>query len=154
IQRVERQFPAAAELLRLCAFLACEAIPEDLITRQNAEVLGPVLYASASDPFGMDTIYATVYATSLVELNVQTRLLTIHRLVQTMIITCMDRDTQQLWARRALQAVHRAFPVIERERSAAALSWADRLLPHALFTLTGIDRFLSEEQQSAMMPEI
>ncbi len=154
VERVEQQFPATAELLRLCAFLACDGIPEELITRQSAEILGPILYAAANDPFEMDTMYATVRATSLMQLNVQTRLLSIHRLVQMVIIACMDKDTQQLWARRALLAVNQVFPVTGKEGGAVALPRSDGLLPHALFTLTSVDRFLPEEQQSKMAPEI
>jgi tetratricopeptide (TPR) repeat protein/DNA-binding XRE family transcriptional regulator len=154
VEQVEHQFPAAAELLRLCAFLASDAIPEELITEQSAEILGPSLYASANNPFERDTMYAIVRATSLMRLNVRTRLLSIHRLVQMVIVAHMDKDTQQLWARRALLAVNQIFPVTGKERGAAALSQSDRLLPHALFTLTGVDRFLPEEQQSKMALEI
>jgi tetratricopeptide (TPR) repeat protein len=154
VEQVEQQCPAAAELLRFCAFLACDAIPEELVTEQSAEILGPILYASVTDPFSMDTMYATVHAASLIELNVQTRLLTVHRLVQTMIVMSMDKGIQQLWVQRVLLAVYWAFPVIEKDRSSAALSWSARLLPHALFTLASIDRFLPEEQQSALIPEI
>ena len=118
VERVEQQFPAAAELLRLCAFLASDAIPEELITKQSAETLGPVLYSSATNPFEIDTIYAIFNATSLVELDVHTRLLTIHRLVQAVIMTHMDKETQQQWARRALLAVNQAFPVTGKETSA------------------------------------
>jgi tetratricopeptide (TPR) repeat protein/DNA-binding XRE family transcriptional regulator len=154
LERVEHQLPAAAELLRLCSFLACDAIPEELITGQSAEILGPVLYASANDPLALDSMYATVRSTSLMQLNVQTRLLSIHRLVQMVIITHMDKETQQLWARRAFLAVNRAFPVMGKERGAATLPRTDLLLPHALFTLTNIDRFLQEEEQSSMAHEI
>ncbi len=154
VERVEQQLPAAAELLRLCAFLACDAIPEELITGQSAEILGPVLYASANDPFEMDIVYATMRATSLMQLDVETRLLSIHRLVQMVIIAHMDKDTQELWARRALRAVNQFFPTIGKERGAAALSRSDQLLPHALSTLSGIDRLLQEEQVSRMATEI
>ena len=43
--KVEQQIPAAADLLRLCAFLAPDAIPEAILTK-GAEVLGPVLAPS------------------------------------------------------------------------------------------------------------
>lgn len=154
VERLEREHPAAAELLRLCAFLACDAIPEELVTRQSSEILGPVLYASANDSLVMDTVYATVRATSLMQLNTQTRLLSINRLVQIVIIAHMDKDTQQQWARRALLAVKQIFPAIGKDRSAAALTWSDQLLPHALSILTNIDRFLQEEQQAGIMLEM
>ncbi len=46
-QQVEQENPAAADALRLCAFLAPDAIPEELLTRSAAE-LGIVLGAAAS----------------------------------------------------------------------------------------------------------
>jgi hypothetical protein len=45
-QKVEQANPAAAELLRLCAFLDPEAIPEDIIAAGAAEV-GPLLHPVA-----------------------------------------------------------------------------------------------------------
>lgn len=154
VERVEREFPAAAELLRLLAFLASDAIPEELFVGQNAETLGEVLYSSTTNPFEMDTIYSTFNATSLVELNVQTRLLTIHRLVQAVILSHMDKETQQQWACRALQAVNQVFPSIDNESCSAAWSKADQLLPHALLMLTWADRILSAEVQAVIAPVI
>src|SRR6266487_546589 len=48
--RVEETNPAAADLLRLCAYLAPDAIPEEILTR-GAEHLGPVLGPVISDDF-------------------------------------------------------------------------------------------------------
>ena len=48
--RVEETNPAAADLLRLCAYLAPDAIPEEILT-QGAAHLGPVLGPVASDAF-------------------------------------------------------------------------------------------------------
>jgi len=154
VERIEQESPAAAELLCLCAFLASDTIPEALITRQSAEILGPVLYSSTTNPCAMDTLYTILHATSLVELDMHARLLTIHRLVQMLVLTHMDKETRQQWARRALLAVNQAFPVTGKEKNPADLSWSDQLLPHALLTLTEIDRFLSEEQLFTVAPEI
>jgi len=49
VQRVEQRQPAAAELLRLCAFLAPDAIPEELLT-QGAPHLGPTLIPADPGP--------------------------------------------------------------------------------------------------------
>ena len=50
---VQQANPAAAELLRLCAFLHPDAIPEEIIT-EGAPDLGPVLQSMASDPFNLN----------------------------------------------------------------------------------------------------
>ena len=49
-QRVEEKNPAAADLLRLCAFLAPDAIPEEILT-EGASLLGPVLAPWQRMPF-------------------------------------------------------------------------------------------------------
>src|SRR6266571_1609967 len=55
-QQVEQANPAAAELLRLCAFLAPDAIAEEIIT-EGASHLGPVLSPVAADPLALnDTV--------------------------------------------------------------------------------------------------
>src|SRR5207302_10658956 len=47
--QVEQRSPAAADLLRLCAFLHPDAIPEEIIT-EGAGYLGPELQAVATNP--------------------------------------------------------------------------------------------------------
>src|SRR5207248_3507286 len=49
-QQVEQANPAAAELLRLCAFLAPDGIPEELLS-QGAADLGDVLGPVAADEY-------------------------------------------------------------------------------------------------------
>src|SRR5262249_41186637 len=48
-QQIEQQNAAAADLLRLCAYLAPDAIPETIITK-GAPHLGPRLKTIAPDP--------------------------------------------------------------------------------------------------------
>ena len=48
-EQVEQECPAAAELLRLCAFLDPDAIPETIIT-EGSKFLGSVLEPVATDP--------------------------------------------------------------------------------------------------------
>ena len=50
---VERVNPAAVELLRLCAFLAPDAIPEEILT-EGIPDLGPVLQPVAADLFELN----------------------------------------------------------------------------------------------------
>ena len=62
--RVEETNPAAADLLRLCAYLAPDAIPEEILT-QGAEHLGPVLGPVASDAFLLGQAIEALRAYSL-----------------------------------------------------------------------------------------
>ncbi len=126
-ERIQQSNVAATELLCLFAFLAPDAIPEEIITGGAAE-LGPTLQAVAADPLALNIAIRDLRKFSLVHRDPDAKILTIHRLVQLVLRDRMDRETQQLWSKRAVQAVSRAFPGAEFER------WkqCERCLPHAL----------------------
>lgn len=107
--RVKRLNPAAADLLRLCAFLHPDAIPEEIFTEGACE-LGSELEAVATDPFQLDTAIAALRKYSLVRRHADRKTLSIHRLVQAVHKDCMDQELQRLWAERTVRAVSRIFP--------------------------------------------
>ena len=111
-QQMEQESLAAADLLRLLAFLDPEAIPEELITL-GAEELGPTLEAVARDPLQVDILIELLLRYSLIRRTSEVKSLSMHRLVQAVLTDGMDRDTQRLWAERALRAVNCAFPSVE-----------------------------------------
>src|SRR6266700_2397108 len=108
-KNVEQANPAAAELLRFCAFLAPDAIPEELFTESAAE-LGPTLEPVASDPSRLNKAIRELLKYSLVHRDPETNTLSIHRLVQEVLKDQMPEETQRLWAERAVRAVSSAFP--------------------------------------------
>jgi tetratricopeptide (TPR) repeat protein/transcriptional regulator with XRE-family HTH domain len=112
LEKVEQANPAAADLLRLCAFLAPDAIPEEIITKGAAE-LGSVLESVAVDSFKLDKAIKQLLRYSLVRRNRDTKTLTIHRLVQAVVKNEMFKDTQRQWAERAVRAVNLVFPEVE-----------------------------------------
>src|SRR6266480_122378 len=103
-ERVASINPAAADLLRLCAFLYPDGIPLRAIAVATAD-LGPLLQASAMDFYALDNAVATLRTTSLLHRHADTHTLTIHRVVQAVIQDTMDRDTQRLWAERAVRFI-------------------------------------------------
>ena len=111
-QEIEQQSPAAADFLRLCAFLAPDAIPEELLTRGAGE-LGAVLGAVAADPFKLNEALEVLRRYSLVRRDGSRHMLSIHRLVQTVIKESMDHETQRTWAERTVRTVNAAFPEID-----------------------------------------
>jgi tetratricopeptide (TPR) repeat protein len=125
-ENIAKANPAAAELLRLCAFLHPDQIPEEIFN-QGAPELGPVLRAVGADELALDEAVSEVFKYSLLRRNPNARILEIHRLVQAVLKQGMDEATQRLWAGRAVRAVTLAFPPVEFS------SWTDcdRLLPHA-----------------------
>ena len=126
-EQVERANPAAIELMRLCAFLSPDAIPEELIS-EGAPHLGPVLQPVAADRLTLNAALAELLKYSLVRRDTTTHTLVIHRLVQAVIKDEMDEKMQRQWAEQAVQAVDQIFPFEEP----APWSHSQRYLPHAL----------------------
>jgi tetratricopeptide (TPR) repeat protein len=135
-QKVEHESLAAADLLHLLAFLDPEAIPEEIIIKGAAE-LGTVLEMVANDPLKVDTIIELLLHYSLIRRNSLSRSLSIHRLVQAVLKDGMDKETQRLWAERAIRAVNRTFPDVELN------TWEEcqRFLPHVLVCATYIEEY-------------
>lgn len=106
LEKIEKISPAAVELLRFCAFLHPDAIPEELIINGAIE-LGPTLQPVATDPFLLDAAVAILRRFSLVRRNSGTNTLSMHRLVQAVL---QDSMSEQIWVERTVQAVNRTLP--------------------------------------------
>ncbi len=106
-ENIEKANPAAAELLRFCAFLDPDGIPEEVFA-EGAPELGPVLGAMVRDAFAFDSAFSEHSKYSLVRRDANASTLQIHRLVQALLKQGMDETTQRLWAERAVRAVDRA----------------------------------------------
>jgi tetratricopeptide (TPR) repeat protein/DNA-binding XRE family transcriptional regulator len=147
-QQVEQESPAATDLLRLCAFLAPDAIPEELLTRGAAE-LGAVLEVTVSDPFKLNEALEALrrYSLLLVRRMGNTRLLSIHRLVQTVLKESMDQQTQRVWAERTVRAVNAAFP--EADYSTGEHHWS--YLPHVQECATLISQYQLHFPEAAQL---
>ena len=125
-ERLEHLEPAAAELLRLYAFLHAEAIPEEIVTT-GASVLGPVLQTIAADPFQFNAAMKALRNYSLVRRNPDNKMLSIHRLVQAVLKDRMSPEVQQLWSERTVRAINAIFP----EEDSPRWRQCERYLPHA-----------------------
>ncbi len=107
---VSKANPAAADLLRLCALLAPEAIPEEIITH-GTEYLGPHLGPVAAKPFELDRAIEELRKFSLISRNADKNTLSMHSLVQEVLKSLMkDDEERRLWAERAVRAVNQIFP--------------------------------------------
>ncbi len=104
--------PASAELLRLCAFLHPDAIPEEIIT-EGGPVLGPILQTVSKAPVALNNAIKDLLRYSLIRRNPDTKTLTIHRLVQAVLKDSMDKQNQRQWTERTINAVNRTFPNVE-----------------------------------------
>jgi hypothetical protein len=112
---VDQSNPAATELLRFCANLAPESIPVELLL-QGASMLGPLLGPVASDTIALNQVIGLLRTYSLLnrdaDRGTETTRLSIHRIMQEILLDEMDETSRLLWAKRAVQAVAQALPSI------------------------------------------
>jgi hypothetical protein len=86
----------------MCAFLAPDAIPESMFA-QGATHLGPTLGLLETDPFLLDEALRVLRMYSLVrrEATMGTEnLLSVHRLVQTVLRDQMAKEADNVWKQR------------------------------------------------------
>lgn len=126
-QKVEEKNPAAADLLRLCAFLQPDAIPEEIIL-EGGEPLGPHLQTLAINPLAFQNAIRTLRSYSLLQRSAEEHMLSMHRLVQAVLQDAMDEHERARWRERVLQVLSALFPGVGH------VTWrrCERLLPHVL----------------------
>lgn len=103
-QKIEQANPAAADMLRLCAHLAPDRIPEELITDGAAYWPEP-LQPAATNRFCFNEMIETLSTFSLVNRLVEERMLSIHRLVQIVQLDRMSKQEQYQWAKAVVEAL-------------------------------------------------
>src|SRR5579875_1590193 len=126
-EKVQRANAAAAELLYACAFLHPDEIPEAML-RTGAAIIGARFEAMAAEKVAWDQTIGELRKYSMVKRDAERKMLTMHRLVQTVIKDGMHEATAQVWVERVVQVVNMAFPLVVYE------NWlqCESLLPHAL----------------------
>jgi tetratricopeptide (TPR) repeat protein len=124
--KVEGKSAAAADLIRVCAFLAPDAIPEEVFT-EGAAALGNNLGGAGRSGLEFAKVLKEAGRFSLVDRDAQSKTLDIHRLAQVVIHAGMSEREQCDWAGRVVRAVEKTFPDAEFK------NWGkcQRLLPHA-----------------------
>jgi tetratricopeptide (TPR) repeat protein len=125
--QVEKANAAAADLIRACAFLAPDAIPEEIFTQSGKE-LGEPLAQAAGKPLAWDAAVEAAGRFRLIHRNVAKDTLNIHRLAQEVLKDGMDAPTRRVWADRVVQALNEVFPDPEFQ------NWpqCERLISHAI----------------------
>lgn len=125
--QIKEKNPAAADLLRLCTYCSPDAIPEEILTA-DASALGPALALVAADIFLLNKAIEALRTYSLVRRDPKEKSLSIHRLVQAVLLDQLSEEERCIWAERAMCAVNAAFPKVEHD------TWpqCERLLSQAL----------------------
>jgi tetratricopeptide (TPR) repeat protein len=146
LKKIATLNPSAADLLRLCAFLAPEDIPELVIERGEAEFTGP-LKQLARKPLKLNTAIADLQKYSLISRNAAAKTLTVHRVVQMVLKDTMTKNTEQAWATRTVRIMRRIFPWPEVE----VWEVCRQLLPHAQECVAQIERWQMETRESGLL---
>ena len=119
----------AEDILHFCAFLQPDAIPEVLF--QPDDNFQPD-DARMLDALAFNKGIAALQRYSLIKRNAQEKTLSLHRLVQVVLIDSMLPDLQVQWKGRVLRALNAALPDV----TLANWNEYERLLQHALFCAT------------------
>ena len=108
-ERVERTNPAAAELLRLCAFVAPDQFPEELLM-EGAPHWPAALQEAVRDRFRFNKMLSILLSFSLIKRVGRERMLSLHRLVQVVQRERMAPEEQRQWAERLVCVMYAIFP--------------------------------------------
>jgi tetratricopeptide (TPR) repeat protein len=140
-QRVEEKQPAAADLLRLCAFLAPDDIPMSALQAAAGELPEP-LRGVLEDEIESDRALGVLRGYSLVRR--QQDELRVHRLVQWVVRGSLQAEAWEQWVAAAVRLLVAVFPRQVEDPKQWPL--CARLLPHAqaVIGLMG-DRFVEPE---------
>ncbi|GAC1474139.1 MAG: hypothetical protein PVSMB5_26510 [Ktedonobacteraceae bacterium] len=148
-EKVEKISLTAMELLRFCAFLHPDAIPEELII-QGAPELGSTLQCVASDPISLDATIMTLRKFSLLSRNSSSSMLSIHPLVQAVLQDHMLEKTRRLWAERTVRAIHLVLPDVGDFPS---WSGCQQCMPHAQNCVSLIETWKIVSPEAARLLE-
>lgn len=135
-QQIEQQSPAAAVVLRVCAFLVADAIPKELLARGIAE-LSAIPGAEGLDALELEEALALLRRYSLLRRNSDNNMLNMHRLVQAVLKESLDEHTRRQWAERTVRVVSAAFPETDYGNAATQQVY----IPHAQECATLIEQY-------------
>lgn len=143
-QQVEQNYPLAAEMLSVCAFLAPEAIPEEVFLEGAAYLGGSAIEALAGDLFAFNAALKVLLRYLLIQRDATTRTISIHRLIQVALQGHLSPIAWQSWAGKVISTIAHLFPSDEKIQ---ANYWqrCERLLPHALVCLTLSEHWTADE---------
>ncbi|MGA9996310.1 MAG: tetratricopeptide repeat protein [Pyrinomonadaceae bacterium] len=122
---------AAADLLRLCAYVAPDAISLEHFRAGASELSDDLSRAMGNELWWLET-KGRVLRFALLDSNADGQTFDTHRLVQAVIRDEMDTETRRLWTQRAVRLMYEIFPSPD---DIANWDICDLLLPHALDSL-------------------
>jgi tetratricopeptide (TPR) repeat protein/DNA-directed RNA polymerase specialized sigma24 family protein len=126
-QQVKEHNPAAADLLRLLAWLPPGTIAEEILPA-GAAFLGPLLSPIARNAGLLNQTIEALRSYSLIRRNAKERMLSIHQLTQDMLQEQQNESERHVWIERAIHTINAAFVHTKYK----AWTQYERVLPLAL----------------------
>jgi tetratricopeptide (TPR) repeat protein len=126
---VQKESANAIDLLKLLAFLAPDNIPKSLLIKGTSEMPEP-LSSVVADGIKFNDSTSALRRYSLISITEDS--LSIHRLVQAVLLDRLADDEKKKWADTAIRMVNNAFPTDSED----VRTWpiCSLLLPYALST--------------------
>jgi tetratricopeptide (TPR) repeat protein len=125
--RLQAESPAAAELLTLCAFLAPDEVPLEIL-KDGLEHLPPAL-AAAVTPEALSALAGVLQTYAFAKVRGGS-FITLHHFVQAAARDRLSEDERKNWAGMAVRLMEIAFPF--RTNDPQTWEGSARLLQHAL----------------------
>lgn len=131
IERVRKTFPASADLLTVCAFMAPDNIPFEFVIDGAAELGENVVaaFANARSPMlALNGLLEPLSSYSLIKRDRQSKTFHMHNMVQAVVRVAMSEEDRAQWLDRMLSALAVIYP------GKGALEWSrcERLITHWL----------------------
>jgi tetratricopeptide (TPR) repeat protein len=132
LEQVAFRDEEAAELIRICAFLAPESIPKRIFT-ENPDIWEGSLATRLHKPLGFDELRQEATRYSLIQWDSEKKLLSIHAVVQQVIRDELRPEKKQSYIKKVILAVNAIFPkeIEIRFASQEVLRSCDRLSSQA-----------------------
>ena len=135
-EAVERASPAAADVLRISAFLGPDAIPFELFLDGAAALGGPIAEALVDpDELSVAEMLRPLTRYSLIRSDATLRAYGVHRLVQEVVRTAVGESDARAFVGRGVAALNAALPKAEY----AASPLYERLIPHVMAIAPWVD---------------
>jgi len=128
--------PAAADVVRGCAFLAPDAIPEEIFTQAGKE-WGELIEKLVAEPLAWFEAIGEAGRFALIRRDAENKSLYLHRLVQEVVKDEMSIETRRAWGERVVGALGGVFPTVDFPN----WSRCERLLPHAKIAALIVENF-------------
>ncbi|MGZ6367019.1 MAG: FxSxx-COOH system tetratricopeptide repeat protein [Ktedonobacteraceae bacterium] len=133
---LEQVNPVAANMLRMCAFLHPDDIPEELFTNGDF-ALPETFHPVASDAYFLAEAMGALVRYSFLQQRAEEKTVSVHRLVQEVIKGRMNDEMQFDWVRHVILVVAQALPRLER----ATWKQYQRYISHAILCLQLIEEW-------------